>query len=76
LVSTDTSDVSRSSRSGDASDDLDARGRIDALNLSAEGRKVAGSNPPAPISQKPASEAGFLLSGDSRQDLTKTLGVS
>ena len=42
--------VSRSSRSVDASDDLDAHGHIDALNLSAGGRKVAGSNPVAPIS--------------------------
>src|SRR5687767_7588115 len=48
LVPTDTSDVSRSSRSTDASDDLDAHGHIDTLNLSAGGRKVAGSNPVAP----------------------------
>jgi len=51
LVPTDTSDASRSSRSADASDDPDAHGHIDTLNLSAGGRKVAGSNPVAPTEQ-------------------------
>ena len=57
LVPTDTSDASRSSRNPDASDDLDAHGHIDTLNLSAGGRKVAGSNPVAPI-RAPFNEAG------------------
>src|SRR5687768_2779707 len=44
LVPTDTSYVSRSSRSADASDDLDAHRHIDALNLSAGGRTVNKTN--------------------------------
>jgi hypothetical protein len=44
-------DLSRSSRSTDASDDLDAHGHIGAVKLPAGGRKVAGSNPVAPINE-------------------------
>jgi hypothetical protein len=48
LVPTAASDLSRTSTSVDAMDDLDAHGRIDTGCMPAGGRKVAGSNPAAP----------------------------
>ena len=39
----------------DASDDLDAPGRIDTHCLPAGGRRVGGSNPVAPTTRKPPS---------------------
>jgi hypothetical protein len=49
LVPTATSYVSRSSAPGDDGDVGDAQGRIYTATRSAGGRKVAGSNPVAPI---------------------------
>jgi hypothetical protein len=52
LLPTATSYVSRSSRSVDAWEVLDAAGRIYTTCTSAGGRAVAGSNPVAPITSK------------------------
>ena len=59
LVPTDTSDASRMSTGVDTWDAGDAPGRIYTHCHPAGGRKVAGSNPVAPTSRKPASGAGF-----------------
>ncbi len=59
LVPTDTSYASRMSTGVDTWDAGDAPGRIYTRCLSAGGRKVAGSNPVAPITRKPALQAGL-----------------
>jgi hypothetical protein len=59
LVPTAMSDTSRSSTDGDDGDAGDAHGHIDTRCMSAGGRKVAGPNPAAPTTRKPAREAGF-----------------
>jgi hypothetical protein len=57
LVPTDTPDGCRSSRKADASDDPNTRRHIDALNLSAGGRKVAGSSQSPRLSETAAPAA-------------------
>src|SRR5688500_5776675 len=52
LVPTATSYSSRSSAVGDDGDAGDAQGRIDTDWVPAGGRKVAGSNPVAPIARR------------------------
>ena len=48
--------VSRSPRSVDTLDVLDAGGRIDTIRRPAGGRAVAGSNPVAPTDERPVNE--------------------
>src|SRR4051794_12018559 len=52
VVPTTSSNTSKQGTSVDDGDGGDAPGRIDARGRSAGGRKVVGSNPPAPIGRQ------------------------
>ena len=68
VVPTATSELSRSSTDVDVSGDLDAPGRIDGPCESTGGRKVAGSNPVAPIQHSDPSYALRLFDSGSDGD--------